>query len=85
MKHKNWNGFRDGHWQESIDVRDFIQQNYRPYEGDDRFLSGATERTKTLMSKVEALFTIERQFGGVLDKQRLRSVYRQRLYAQSAR
>jgi len=67
MKHIHWNGFCDGRWQEEVDVRDFIQANYHPYEGDDSFLSGATERTKALMAKVESLFAIERQFGGVLD------------------
>ena len=67
MQHKNWNGFVGGDWQENINVRDFIQTNYTEYTGDDSFLSGATERTSGLMKKVEALFALERQFGGVLD------------------
>ena len=67
MEHKNWNGFAAGAWQNEINVRDFIQQNYKAYEGDSSFLSGATERTKGLMKKLEALFALERQFGGVLD------------------
>ena len=67
MEHKNWTGFKAGVWQEEINVRDFIQQNYKAYEGTDEFLSGATERTKSLMKKIEALFALERQFGGVLD------------------
>ena len=67
MQHKNWNGFVGGDWQENINVRDFIQTNYTEYTGDDSFLSGATERTSVLMKKVEALFALERQFGGVLD------------------
>ena len=67
MTHENWNGFKGGAWQNEINVRDFIQQNYTEYTGDDSFLSGATERTGTLMKKVEALFALERQFGGVLD------------------
>ena len=37
MEHKNWNGFKSGAWQNEINVRDFIQQNYKPYEGDDSF------------------------------------------------
>ena len=41
-----WNGFRGGLWQTRIDVRDFIQQNYTPYDGDEAFLTGATARTK---------------------------------------
>ncbi len=67
MEHKNWTGFKAGVWQEEINVRDFIQQNYKAYEGTDEFLSVATERTKGLMKKLEALFALERQFGGVLD------------------
>ena len=67
MEHKNWQGFVAGEWQNSINVRDFIQKNYAPYEGDESFLAGATERTSTLMKKVQGLFALERQFGGVLD------------------
>ena len=67
MEHKNWNGFKTGSWQNEINVRDFIQQNYAEYTGDGAFLSGATDRTKAMMKKVEALFQLERQFGGVLD------------------
>lgn len=67
MEHKNWNGFKSGVWQNEINVRDFIQTNYKEYTGDNSFLSGATERTKGLMKKIEALFALERQFGGVLD------------------
>ncbi len=67
MEHKNWNGFNAGVWQNEINVRDFIQQNYKAYEGDSSFLAGATERTNSLMKKLQALFALERQFGGVLD------------------
>ena len=67
MEHKNWNGFKSGVWQDEINVRDFIQQNYKEYTGDSAFLAGATERTQGLMKKLEALFALERQFGGVLD------------------
>ncbi len=67
MKHTNWNGFETGVWQEEINVRDFIQRNYKPYEGDDSFLTGATERTSALMEKLQGLFKLERQYGGVLD------------------
>jgi formate C-acetyltransferase len=67
MKHTNWQGFKEGVWQEEIDVRDFIQTNYHPYGGDDGFLAGPTERTSELMKKVQALFALERQQGGVLD------------------
>ena len=67
MEHKNWTGFKSGKWQNEINVRDFIQQNYSEYKGDESFLSGATPRTDELMKKVQNLFMLERQFGGVLD------------------
>ena len=67
MTHNNWNGFIAGAWQDEINVRDFIQKNYKEYTGDDSFLSGATERTSALMKKAQTLFTLERQYGGVLD------------------
>ncbi len=67
MTHENWKGFAPGAWQDTIDVRDFIQKNYTPYEGDDSFLEGATERTDSLMEKLQELFALERQYGGVLD------------------
>ena len=67
MTHKNWEEFLPGAWQDEINVRDFIQHNYHEYKGDDSFLCGATKRTKELMSRVNTLFEVERQFGGVLD------------------
>ncbi len=67
MEHKNWNGFVSGEWQTQINVRDFIQKNYKEYKGDDSFLSGATTRTNDIMKKVQSLFMLERQYGGVLD------------------
>lgn len=67
MEHANWQGFNKGAWQDSIDVRDFIQTNYTEYLGDGSFLSGATKRTNELMQKVQELFRLERQAGGVLD------------------
>ena len=67
MTSEKWNGFKPGVWQDEINVRDFIQQNYTEYKGDSSFLAGATERTSALMKKLEALMTVERQFDGVLD------------------
>ena len=67
MKHNNWNGFKAGVWQDEINVRDFIQQNYKEYCGSDEFLAKATERTEGLNKKLQSLFALERQFGGVLD------------------
>ncbi|MEN0110831.1 MAG: formate C-acetyltransferase [Planctomycetota bacterium] len=59
-------GFTAGDWSQRIDVRDFIQRNYRPYEGDDSFLTGATERTTALWGNLSELFEVERE-RGVLD------------------
>ena len=67
MKHTNWAGFNPGVWQDEINVRNFIQTNYKAYEGDADFLAAATPRTEALMKKIQGLFAIERQFGGVLD------------------
>ncbi len=67
MVHEHWNGFKAGAWQDTINVRNFIQQNYTPYEGDASFLAGSTARTDDLMGQVQALFKLERERGGVLD------------------
>ncbi len=67
MNNSAWDGFQDGKWKNGIDVRDFIQSNYIPYEGNEGFLAGPTERTKALMKKLNGLFELEQQFGGVLD------------------
>ncbi len=67
MEHKNWEGFKGDIWKDEINVRDFIQNNYTEYTGTSDFLAPATERTKQLMQRVQALFEVERQFGGVLD------------------
>src|ERR1700758_2790645 len=61
-----WQGFRLGLWQKEVNVRDFIQQNYEPYEGDESFLAPATERTKNLWARLNELFVEERK-KGVLD------------------
>lgn len=61
-----WHGFKVGLWQKEINVRDFIQQNYEPYEGDEAFLAPATERTKNLWDRLNKLFVEERR-KGVLD------------------
>ncbi|GAB4256365.1 formate C-acetyltransferase [Thermincola ferriacetica] len=62
-----WRGFRPGHWQTRIDVRDFIQRNYSPYEGGPEFLTGPTERTQKLWARVLELLQEEHRKGGVLD------------------
>ena len=70
ITHKNvtpqWEGFNTGLWQSEINVRDFIQQNYTPYEGDESFLAPATERTKKIWDGLNSLFVEERK-KGVLD------------------
>ena len=67
MNFEQWNGFKKGSWQKNIDVREFIQLNYKPYTGDDSFLAGATEKTKRLWNEVLELYKKERENGGVLD------------------
>ena len=62
-----WKGFTPGNWTHEIDVRDFIQLNYTPYEGDESFLAGPTEATTKLWGEVMDLFAKEREAGGVLD------------------
>ncbi|MBR4097417.1 MAG: formate C-acetyltransferase [Oscillospiraceae bacterium] len=62
-----WAGFKLGRWSTSINVRDFIQSNYTPYDGDSSFLAAPTETTKALWKEVLDLFQKEREAGGVLD------------------
>ena len=62
-----WNGFVTGKWENEIDVRDFIQKNYTPYDGDESFLCGPTQATKDLWAQVMELSKEEREKGGVLD------------------
>ena len=62
-----WRNFLPGAWQTCLNVRDFIQTNYHPYEGDPSFLRSPTERTSRLMAKLKSLMDLEQQFGGVLD------------------
>jgi formate C-acetyltransferase len=64
---KQWKGFSDGSWRNEIDVREFIQQNYKPYEGDDSFLADPTEATKHLWDTLSDLLKKERDNGGTLD------------------
>ena len=62
-----WTGFTGGKWEKEINVRDFIQKNYTPYDGDASFLAGPTEATKALWEQVMDLSAQEREHGGVLD------------------
>ena len=64
---EQWNGFKGKVWKDEINVRDFIQENYTLYEGDDSFLAGPTEATKALWAQVMDLNKQEREAGGVLD------------------
>lgn len=67
MKNQAWNGFVPGKWQDSIDVRDFIVNNYIPYDGTEEFLAGPSIRTKKLWEKCKKLLNDEYQKGGVLN------------------
>ena len=62
-----WEGFEGRKWKEGVDVRDFIQNNYTPYDGDESFLAGPTEATNKLWGEVQKLQKEERKKGGVLD------------------
>ena len=64
---KGWEGFTEGDWCHEVDVRNFIQLNYTPYEGDSHFLSGATKKTLDLFEKVQKLQQAEIDKGGMLD------------------
>ena len=67
MRFEQWNNFKSGSWENEVNVRDFIQKNYTPYEGNSSFLAGATEKTKKLWDEVLELYKKEREAGGVLD------------------
>ena len=64
---EQWNGFEGRLWKEEINVRDFIQKNYKPYDGDESFLAGPTEATNKLWGILQKLQKEERAKGGVLD------------------
>ena len=55
---EQWNGFQGRKWKEEVDVRDFIQKNYEPYEGDSTFLAGATDATDKLWGALQKLHHI---------------------------
>ena len=64
---EEWKGFKGTHWLDDVNVRDFIQNNYTPYDGDESFLAGPTEATDKLWARVQELQKAEREKGGVLD------------------
>ena len=64
---EQWNGFDGSLWKEEVNVRDFIQKNYKPYDGDESFLAGPTEATNKLWGVLQGLQKEERAKGGVLD------------------
>jgi formate acetyltransferase 1 len=65
--YKQWEGFTEGNWAQTVDVRDFIIKNYSPYDGDDKFLKGPGKRTEQLWKKCEELLGKEAECSGVLD------------------
>ena len=62
-----WRGFKGTHWLDDVNVRDFIQNNYTPYDGDESFLAEPTEATDKLWGKLQELQKQEREKGGVLE------------------
>lgn len=67
MEFEAWKDFNEGNWKKDVDIRDFIQKNYTPYEGDSSFLAEASEKTKKLWNEVTELYKKEKENGGVLD------------------
>ena len=72
---EQWSGFNGRLWKEEVNVRDFIQNNYTPYEGDESFLVGPTEATDKLWGELQKLQKEERAKGGVLDMDTDRSSF----------
>ena len=67
LQKEQWQGFNGRIWREEINLREFIQDNYTPYDGDASFLEGPTEATDTLWGELQKLQKAEREKGGVLD------------------
>ena len=63
---ETWKDFKGGNWEHQVDVRDFIQRNYTPYEGNEDFLAGPTARTREVRGRLEELLKAEYENGGVL-------------------
>ena len=62
LQKEQWNGFEGRLWKEEINVRDFVQNNYKPYDGDESFLEGPTEATNKLWGRLQELQKEEREF-----------------------
>ena len=69
LNNEKWQGFQGRNWKEECNVRDFIQANYKPYDGDESFLADATDATNKLWGKLQELQKAERSKGGVLDEE----------------
>lgn len=67
MNEQAWKGFKGTHWKSDVNVRDFIQNNYEPYDGDESFLAGPTEATNKLWGRLQELQKAEREHNGVLE------------------
>ena len=67
LENEQWEGFEGRIWKEEINVRDFIQKNYKPYDGDESFLADPTDATNKLWGRLQELQKEERAKGGVLD------------------
>jgi len=69
IDNQQWHGFEGRTWKEECNVRDFIQKNYHPYDGDESFLAGPTDGTNQLWTRLQELQKEERNHGGVLDEE----------------
>lgn len=63
FENENWAQFKGETWKKEINVRDFIQNNYKPYNGDDTFLVPSSEKTKKVWNKLTEMFKVEREKG----------------------
>lgn len=81
IERKEWEGFSGRIWKEEVNVRDFIQHNYKPYDGDESFLAGPTEATNKLWGELQKLQKEERAKGGVLGHGNRSGIFSDSLWA----
>ena len=62
VEFEQWSGFKGNKWKQEINVRDFIQKNYTPYDGDESFLAGTTEATDKLWGRLQELYKEQKSF-----------------------
>ena len=71
FENENWAQFKGEIWKREINVKDFIQNNYKPYEGDDSFLKDSSDKTKKVWDKLTEMFKVEREIGRASCRERV--------------